>query len=235
MGGGELPEDVGKDAALLLLDEMAKGGVIDRSHQSLIIQMMVLGSEDICKVRVGRQLTPTAIETLRIMKDSFGTVFKIRRQESDGSVVMMPSSSSSSSMKEDTNNGDFDDDGDEEEEDGEGETISANRGIIYNEMTHKEKSSSSTTSGVVEVINSKKDKGKGKGEEKGKEKELVDMGIGFDRSGRKFTDETDTILLSCLGSGFVNMSRKIRLTLFFFVVHTIRLYFTLIWHHVYFT
>ena len=51
-GGGELPEDVGKEAALLLLDEVAKSGVVDRTHQPLFMQLMVLGTEDICKVSV---------------------------------------------------------------------------------------------------------------------------------------------------------------------------------------
>lgn len=32
-GGGELPESIGQQAALLLLEEICLGGVVDRTHQ----------------------------------------------------------------------------------------------------------------------------------------------------------------------------------------------------------
>lgn len=48
--GGELPEDVGRDAALQLLEEIWRGGVVDSQHQPLVLLLMVLGPEDVCKV-----------------------------------------------------------------------------------------------------------------------------------------------------------------------------------------
>lgn len=48
--GGELPEDIGREAALQLLEEIWKGGVVDSIHQSLIIFFMVMGPEDVSKV-----------------------------------------------------------------------------------------------------------------------------------------------------------------------------------------
>ncbi len=65
--GEELPEIVGKECALLLLNEISQGnlkyyliisiisylklgGVIDNAHQCLVLQLMVIGPEDISKV-----------------------------------------------------------------------------------------------------------------------------------------------------------------------------------------
>ena len=48
--GGELPEDIGREGALMLLSEIFKGGVVDSSHQPLILQLMVLTPEDVSKV-----------------------------------------------------------------------------------------------------------------------------------------------------------------------------------------
>lgn len=46
----DAPEDVGREAASMLLEEIFSGGVIDRAHQSLILQLMVLTPEDVSKV-----------------------------------------------------------------------------------------------------------------------------------------------------------------------------------------
>ncbi len=53
-------------------------------HQSLILILMVLTPEDVSKVRFG-SLTPQAMDTLRIIRDAFGVVFRIKedRVESD--------------------------------------------------------------------------------------------------------------------------------------------------------
>lgn len=50
--GGELPEDIGKETALQLLEEVWRGGVVDSVHQPLVLLLMVLGPEDVSKVRV---------------------------------------------------------------------------------------------------------------------------------------------------------------------------------------
>ena len=55
--------------------------------------MMVLGPEDVCKVRFGSELTPQAMATLQLLKDAFGVVFKIKRETSpdvgDGSTIIL--------------------------------------------------------------------------------------------------------------------------------------------------
>jgi RNA 3'-terminal phosphate cyclase-like protein len=57
--GGELPEDIGREAALQLLEEVWKGGVIDRVHQPLVLMLMVLGPEDVCKVTSRSPVVPS--------------------------------------------------------------------------------------------------------------------------------------------------------------------------------
>lgn len=75
---GELPEDIGRQGAFLLLEEIRKGGLVDSSHQSLVLQLMIMGPEDVCKVRMG-DLTEQAIESLRLIRDAFGVMFKIKQ------------------------------------------------------------------------------------------------------------------------------------------------------------
>ena len=51
---------------------------MDTSHQVLVLLLMVMGPEDIAKVRFGRELSQGAIEILQILRDNFGVVFKIK-------------------------------------------------------------------------------------------------------------------------------------------------------------
>jgi hypothetical protein len=75
----QLPEDMGSEAAVLLLDEIARGGCIDTSAQPLVLTLMALCPEDVSRVRVG-QLGPLAIATLRLLKEMFGIMFKLTPQ-----------------------------------------------------------------------------------------------------------------------------------------------------------
>lgn len=74
--GGMLPEDLGKEAANRLLNEVANRGCVDTMNQSLVLLLMTLCPEIISKVRLGK-LSPYTIKTLRHLKDFFGIVFKI--------------------------------------------------------------------------------------------------------------------------------------------------------------
>jgi RNA 3'-terminal phosphate cyclase-like protein len=74
---GEMPEDIGAEGAKMLLNEVYSGGVVDRAHQALILQLMVLTPEDVSKVRFGT-LSPQAVDTLRIIRDAFGVVFRVK-------------------------------------------------------------------------------------------------------------------------------------------------------------
>ena len=78
-GDGELsvvPEDLGKEVALSLLQEVYRGGCVDATHQSLALVYMALGQMDISKVMLG-SLTPYTIEMMRHLKDFFNVMCKI--------------------------------------------------------------------------------------------------------------------------------------------------------------
>lgn len=45
-----VPEDIGRAAAQLLLDEVARGGVTDGTHQSLLLLLAALGPEEMNQV-----------------------------------------------------------------------------------------------------------------------------------------------------------------------------------------
>ncbi|TFK80744.1 18S rRNA biogenesis protein, partial [Polyporus arcularius HHB13444] len=73
---GVPPEDIALQASRALLTEIKRGGCIDRQHQVLVLLMMVLGSEDVGRCRLGEPTTRT-IQFLRDVKETFGTAFKI--------------------------------------------------------------------------------------------------------------------------------------------------------------
>lgn len=77
---GVLPEDTGRRAALLLCEEIGNGGCVDSSHQAMFLLFMALCPEDVSRVRVGR-LSPYAVSMLRLLRQFFGVVFRIRPAE----------------------------------------------------------------------------------------------------------------------------------------------------------
>ncbi len=74
-----LPEELGRAAAGLLLDEIERGGCVDSRAQPLVLLLMALGPEDVSRVRLG-QLSPAAVATLRLLKAFFGVTFKLATQ-----------------------------------------------------------------------------------------------------------------------------------------------------------
>ncbi|KIY43567.1 18S rRNA biogenesis protein [Fistulina hepatica ATCC 64428] len=73
---GVAPEDIGLKATRSLLSAIERGGCVDRRHQSLVLLMMVLGSEDVGRCRMSEP-TEQTIEVLRDIQQFFGTSFKI--------------------------------------------------------------------------------------------------------------------------------------------------------------
>jgi len=73
---GITPEDVALAASRALLGEVRAGGCVDEKHQCLVMLLMVLGSEDVGRCRIGA-LTERSIQFLRDIRDVFGTTFKI--------------------------------------------------------------------------------------------------------------------------------------------------------------
>eukprot|EP00854_Cymbomonas_tetramitiformis_P002017 gene2017-2706_t len=74
-----IPEDVGQAAAHQLLSEVAAGGVVDSTHQGLLLFLAAMGPEEVMKVRLGT-LSPYAVQTLRHLKSFFGVQFNIETE-----------------------------------------------------------------------------------------------------------------------------------------------------------
>ena len=82
-----VPEDVGAHAARCLLEEARRGGVVDGTHQGLLLLLCALGPEEVSKVRLG-PLTPHAVRTLRHLKSFFGVQFSIKPEASSNTVFL---------------------------------------------------------------------------------------------------------------------------------------------------
>jgi RNA 3'-terminal phosphate cyclase len=58
---GVAPEDIGLLATRALLAEINEGGCVDRKHQTLVLLMMVLGSEDVGRCQMGEPTPRTLV------------------------------------------------------------------------------------------------------------------------------------------------------------------------------
>ncbi|XP_023687659.1 RNA 3'-terminal phosphate cyclase-like protein isoform X2 [Paramormyrops kingsleyae] len=78
-GSPMLPEDLGRNCAKLLLEEIYRGGCVDSTNQSLALLYMTLGQQDVSKALLG-PLSSYTIEFLRHIRDFFQIMFKIETQ-----------------------------------------------------------------------------------------------------------------------------------------------------------
>jgi RNA 3'-terminal phosphate cyclase-like protein len=83
----ELPEDVGKRAAAMLLEEVRRGGAVDTTCQSTALLLMCVTPEDVSRIRLGT-LTKYTIESLRLFKRAFGVEFKVKEDEETKTLVL---------------------------------------------------------------------------------------------------------------------------------------------------
>uniref|UniRef100_A0A8C2FZ69 RNA terminal phosphate cyclase-like 1 n=1 Tax=Cyprinus carpio TaxID=7962 RepID=A0A8C2FZ69_CYPCA len=79
-GDPVLPEDLGRNCAKLLLEEVYRGGCVDSTNQSLSLLYMTLGQQDVSKTLLG-PLSPYTVEFLRHIRDFFQIMFKIEQQK----------------------------------------------------------------------------------------------------------------------------------------------------------
>ena len=80
-GAATMPEGVGERAARLLLSEVARGGVVDASHQGLALVLCALSHRDsLSQVRLG-PLTRHAVHVLRLIRALVGVTFKITPEQ----------------------------------------------------------------------------------------------------------------------------------------------------------
>jgi RNA 3'-terminal phosphate cyclase-like protein len=57
--GGVTPEDIGKQAAYQLLEAISQGGCVTRVGASTMLTLMAMGSEDVGRLRLGRDVVGT--------------------------------------------------------------------------------------------------------------------------------------------------------------------------------
>lgn len=86
-GSEAVPEDVGRRAARLLLEEMQRGGVVDSGHQGLVLLLCALGPEEVNEVRLG-PLTPYAVRTLRHVREFLGVQFSVRPERESQTIFL---------------------------------------------------------------------------------------------------------------------------------------------------
>jgi len=84
---GTLPEELGHLGSKLLLEEIKNGGCLDQAHQSLFLLFMVLCPEDVSRLQLG-SLGRHSIQTLRLLKDYFGVMFKIKEDKVTNTVLL---------------------------------------------------------------------------------------------------------------------------------------------------
>jgi RNA 3'-terminal phosphate cyclase-like protein len=82
---GTLPEDLGKECANKLLDEIYRSGCCDSTFQWIMMLYMALGPKSVSKVVVG-PLSQYSIGFLQLLRDFFGTTFKLDTFEEDKDI-----------------------------------------------------------------------------------------------------------------------------------------------------
>lgn len=84
-----VPEDLGREAAINLLDEIYRGGCFDSVFQPMTALFMSLGNKNISKVLFG-PLSQSTIQFLRDLKDFMGVVFKLEpaKDPEDETIIL---------------------------------------------------------------------------------------------------------------------------------------------------
>ena len=82
----ELPEDVGRRAARVLLEEVRRGGAVDSTHQALMVVFAACGPAELHRFRLG-PLSPSCIRALREVRRFLGTTFLLQPEKSTNTVI----------------------------------------------------------------------------------------------------------------------------------------------------
>mmetsp|Transcript_68133 Transcript_68133/g.133966 ORF Transcript_68133/g.133966 Transcript_68133/m.133966 type:complete len:517 (+) Transcript_68133:47-1597(+) len=208
-GGADAPEDVGRDAAMMLLQEIYKGGVIDSMHQPLVLQLMVLTPEDVSKVRFG-VLSGQAVQVLRLLREAFGVTFKIRQEISTALPALKTASATASDGKrqrreeESGEESDEDDDDDEKESSGDEEE--------EEEEGSEEEGSEEDSDGEVSEEGSREEEDVDGENESDSDEENTGSSSAKKRNASAVAAaplQRTTVVLSCYGVGYSNVYRKV--------------------------
>lgn len=86
-GPGEIPEELGQNAARSLLAEIERRGCVDTMGQWSFILLMLLSTEDVSKVRLGR-LSQLTVDCMRLYREFFGVTFKVQPDPDTKTVIL---------------------------------------------------------------------------------------------------------------------------------------------------
>ncbi|KAH8344705.1 hypothetical protein KR067_003897 [Drosophila pandora] len=81
-----IPEDLGQEVAMRLLDEIYRGGCVDSSYQWLAALYMALGQKHVSKFLTGALSTYT-VHFLQHLRDFFSITFKLENPEAEDDDV----------------------------------------------------------------------------------------------------------------------------------------------------
>jgi RNA 3'-terminal phosphate cyclase-like protein len=82
----QTPEALGAAVTAALLEEVARGGAVDSTHQALALYLAAVGPPEVAQLRLGR-LTPAAVRFLRDLKDFTGLTFNLAPHADSGTVL----------------------------------------------------------------------------------------------------------------------------------------------------
>jgi RNA 3'-terminal phosphate cyclase-like protein len=80
---GSVPEDLGYEAALKLLEQISYGGVVGKNQIELAIVLMILGKEDIGRIIVGKEVVDAKVVRLLRCIKSFWNLEVVFKELSD--------------------------------------------------------------------------------------------------------------------------------------------------------
>ena len=86
-GAGTIPEELGQNAARSLLVEIERRGCVDTMGQWGFLLLMLLATEDVSKVRLGR-LAQLTVDCLRLYREFFGVTFKVQPDPATKTVLL---------------------------------------------------------------------------------------------------------------------------------------------------
>jgi hypothetical protein len=187
-GAGETPEELGARVASLLCDEVSRGGCVDTNLVPMFLVFMALTPEDVSRVRVGK-LSPRAISVLRLLRDLVGVRFRLR-PEPKGTLRKRASGGPAVT-------------------DAAATALLAGRGMSSElaaaAASHSMKKSSDDP--MASLSRGKRSRDDVEAEED--DEDLKEAEAAAALAARVEVAATDSVVLSCVGSGFKNMARAV--------------------------
>jgi RNA 3'-terminal phosphate cyclase-like protein len=88
--GGMVPEDIGKQCAYQLLETISRGGCVSPISASSVMILMAMGSEDVGRVRLGRDVlgTEELVELARDLKTFGASSWGLRDVDDDSGDII---------------------------------------------------------------------------------------------------------------------------------------------------